>query len=502
MKLSLIVPVHNKALFLRRCLDSIVNQTKRCKDCQVIIIEDGSTDESPAICASYEQYGFEVAYTKNQGVSGARNLGLGMADGEYVTFVDADDALEPNAISTMLAWADSGHNIVQFNHSRYIAGPEELPTKRLVAGGRYTLERTPKYWVYVWNKMYRKSFLDEYNIRFKRDMRFGEDEMFNVECLIQNDGFYQVRDFTYRHYFDDTNSICRGELNLDLIKGLDKALNERLARAQAEGDERSAEWLTRVITRHHESPTFNRFGFNRGGVGKYDIVYFVKDCIVNEELRYSLRSVEENFKYRDVWFYGGCPSGLKPDHHVAVNQTQPSKWERVRNMMMRACENDNITEDFWLFNDDFFVLKPVNEDIPAYHNGSIYRQIVRVEDRHGMTSNDYTRRLRHLAQTLERANKDCVNYGVHNPMLINRKKMSEVLRLFPDEPMSRGLYGNYWEIGGVRRRDMKIRVTAYGNMEAVRNDWEFVSTSDESFESGDVGRFLKNKFKERSRFEK
>lgn len=192
---------------------------------------------------------------------------------------------------------------------------------------------------------------------------------------------------------------------------------------------------------------------------------------------------------------------LKPDHHVPVVQSQPSKWERVRNMMLLVCQNDQITEDFWLFNDDFFVLKPVPEDMPAYYNGSIYRQIVRVEDRHGMTSNDYTRRLRHLAQTLERAGRECLNYGVHKPMLINRKKMLEVLRMFPDEPMNRALYGNYWRIGGVRRKDMKIRVTDF-NMAKVDQEWEFVSTSDESFSNGNVGRYLRDKFKERSRFEK
>lgn len=234
--------------------------------------------------------------------------------------------------------------------------------------------------------------------------------------------------------------------------------------------------------------------------GRCDIVYFVKDCISNEELRYSLRSVEKNFKYRDVWFYGGCPSTLKPDHHVGVVQNQPSKWERVRNMMLLACENDQITEDFWLFNDDFFVLKPAPEDMPAYYNGSIYRQIVRIEDRYGMTSSEYTRRLRHLCQTLERTKKEVNNYGVHKPMLINRKKMLEVLRLFPDEPMNRALYGNYWGIGGVRRKDVKIRVTDY-DVAKVDREWDFVSTSDESFRSGNIGTYLRTKFKERSRFE-
>ena len=499
MKLSLVITVYNKGPFLRRCLDSVVGQTIKAPE--VIIVDDGSTDGSNEICDEYKKHGLIVYHTATKGVSRARNFGMKRATGEYIAFIDADDALEPNAVATMLTWVDSGHNVIQFNHSRYTSGPDQEPVKRLIAGGRYSLEHTPKYWVYIWNKMYKKSFLEEHEIKFIERMRFGEDEMFNVECLTKNDGLYQIRDFLYRHYFDDEKSICRGELDLDLIKTLDKTLELRKEEARFCGDEKTAAWIEKVMERHHKSPTFNKFGFNRGAKGKYDIVYFVKDCMVNEELRYSLRSVEKNFKYRDVWFYGGCPSMLKPDHHVPVVQSQPSKWERVRNMMLLVCQNDQITEDFWLFNDDFFVLKPVPEDMPAYYNGSIYRQIVRVEDRHGMTSNDYTRRLRHLAQTLERAGRECLNYGVHKPMLINRKKMLEVLRMFPDEPMNRALYGNYWRIGGVRRKDMKIRVSDF-NMAKVDQEWEFVSTSDESFSNGNVGIYLRNKFKERSRFEK
>ena len=498
MKLSLIIPVHNKAPFLKRCLDSVVNNGLA----EVIVVDDGSTDNSPKICDEYKEKGFKVYHKKNGGVSKARNFGLEKAGGEYVWFVDADDSLTPNAIKKALAMAGTGWNIIQFDHYRFLSGPDLPPIHRATNHGHSDMTTTHKYWQLVWDKLYKKSFLDENNIRFIEGMQFGEDEMFNVECMIHNNDVYHVADILYNHYFDDEKSLCRGELDLERIKGLDKALNKRLEQAKNEGDQRAADWLTRVIARHHNSATFNRFGFNRGGPGKYDIVYFVKECTTNEELRYSLRSIEKNFKYRSVWFYGGCPANLKPDHHVAVPQNEPSKWERVRSMMSKACENDNITEDFWLFNDDFFVLRPVPEDIPPYYNGSIYRQIVRVENRHGMVVNDYTKRLRHLAETLERAHKDCKNYGVHKPMLINRKKMAEVLRLFPDEPMNRALYGNYWDIGGVRRKDMKIRVLSYPNMDEVRTQWDFVSTSDDSFREGEVGRFIRNKFKERSRFER
>ena len=79
--------------------------------------------------------------------------------------------------------------------------------------------------------------------------------------------------------------------------------------------------------------------------------------------------------------------------------------------------------------------------------------------------------------------------------------MLEVLDKFPDEPMSRALYGNYWKIGGVSKHDMKIRVLNYDKMPMVMKEWDFLSTSDSSFENGNVGKYIKDKFNVKSRFE-
>ena len=86
-------------------------------------------------------------------------------------------------------------------------------------------------------------------------------------------------------------------------------------------------------------------------------------------------------------------------------------------------------------------------------------------------------------------------------MLINRKKMLEVLDKFPNEPMSRALYGNYWEIGGESKHDMKIQRTQYKKSAQAIKEWDFVSTSDESFRNGNIGRYLRDMFNVKSRFE-
>lgn len=232
-----------------------------------------------------------------------------------------------------------------------------------------------------------------------------------------------------------------------------------------------------------------------------DIVYFVKESETNDELKYSLRTVEKNWPYRYVWFCGGCPKDLKPDKKFRFQQKGLNKWEKVRNSIRLACENEEISEDFWLFNDDFFILKPYDEDMKPQYNGQISSYIDSIVKKHNGSHSQYTLRLADAIRALAEAGLNTYNYEVHKPMLINRKKALEVLDKFPNVPGFRSIYGNYWKIGGTDRHDMKIKQWSYDSMDLVENEWDFLSTSDSSFASGEVGAFIKQNFKERSRFE-
>lgn len=228
----------------------------------------------------------------------------------------------------------------------------------------------------------------------------------------------------------------------------------------------------------------------------HDIVYFVKPDLINNELVYSLRSIEANFQAGRVWFCGGQPIGLIPDARMAIPQHGRNRYERVRNMLLEVCENDEITEDFWLFNDDFFILQKI-EGLAPWYNGDLYRHVIHVERRHGNRPSDYTNQLRKTITALEEKGLGCLNYAVHAPMLINRQKMIETIAHFPDVPMFRALYGNHHKVGGFDAPDVKI----------VRPEIEipegaaYVSTSDASFINGKVGQQLRNRFPEKSRWE-
>lgn len=238
-----------------------------------------------------------------------------------------------------------------------------------------------------------------------------------------------------------------------------------------------------------------------------DIVYVVKDSAYNAELRYSLRSVDKNFPHHKVWFYGGKPVGLHPDKQVVVEQKGDRKYDRVRNMLKMIAENDEITEDFVLFNDDFFVMNKV-KDLPYYAYGNLTDLCIRIECKNNYRPTPYTTELKKTYAAL--CSKDClaVNFELHVPIIFNRRLLREVLEEFPDSKGTRSLYCNkllkiegtkyYWFMSS---DDVKI----WEKDETPENralKIPFLSTSDESFANGLVGDFIRRQFPDKSRWER
>jgi len=226
-----------------------------------------------------------------------------------------------------------------------------------------------------------------------------------------------------------------------------------------------------------------------------DIVYFVKDEPTNEELRYSLRSVEKNFPHRNVWFYGGCPDDLQPDRWAHIKQNARSKWGNTSGLLRNACVNEDISENFVLFNDDFFVMKPISS-LPYYSDGSLEDRIKELWTRNPSGS-VYTTRMQLTKKMLVREQLSTENYAMHMPMIINRREMQETFKKFPDGEMWRSLYGNHHHKPVEYMRDCKI----YGRDEEPPADTLFLSTTDASFLYGKVGEYIREQFQTPSRFE-
>lgn len=223
----------------------------------------------------------------------------------------------------------------------------------------------------------------------------------------------------------------------------------------------------------------------------WDIVYFVKDTESNEELRYSLRSLK-NFPHRKVWFYGGCPKGLKPDCHVAVKQDKENKWKNVSMMLDMACKNPKITKDFWLFNDDFFVMEKLDKP-RNYYRGDLYKRIVQLEDKTGLTP--YSQLLRDCAKECESLGLTTKDFSLHIPLKINRINML-CLRNMTDFEGFRSLYGNAYTNTKHIMNDCKIT-----NLTKEYKGGCYLSTDERSFESGIVGKQIREKFPYKCKYE-
>ena len=195
--LSVIVPVYNVERFLPLCLDSLCNQTYR--DLEIICVNDGSADNSGVILDEYaaRDSRIQVIHQKNAGVSAARNAGLDAATGEFVTFVDADDWLEPDAYEMALAVLSAevdmvcSCGVVDGDVSDEVKAEMQEYCRLKYSGKQSASAGILATDVYVWNKVFRKSLLEKYSIRFPVGIACGEDAAFYFSyAAVARDAYY------------------------------------------------------------------------------------------------------------------------------------------------------------------------------------------------------------------------------------------------------------------------------------------------------------------------
>ena len=232
---------------------------------------------------------------------------------------------------------------------------------------------------------------------------------------------------------------------------------------------------------------------------KRDVVYILRNDITGktDELLYSLRSVAENFPVRFVWFVGGCPEGFYPDKMIKHEQTGGTKWERAKSSLIEACRCKEISDEFYLFNDDFFVLKEPTGDFINFVNGTIGKRVADIVINNRGGTSAYTRGLDDLARRLRRMQKDTLSFAVHMPLLVDKKKMLDLLTGRNAHFSFRSLYGNYYEIPYIYHKDVKI----YTMNEEPGEDWDYLSTTEQSFAFGKVGEWIRKRFPNPCKYE-
>lgn len=224
-----------------------------------------------------------------------------------------------------------------------------------------------------------------------------------------------------------------------------------------------------------------------------DIVYILKDEDGTEELKYSLRSIEANFPHRYVWFVGGCPTGYEPDRFLKHTQMGVTKWERIRSSMYEVIKQPDLTDEFFLFNDDFFVMKPFEGEFINYVDRTLNDRINEFKAENNMNRYAYT--LVAARNELMSLGYNTMNFEVHMPMLFKKVEVLEAVQKCPS-PQMRSIYGNVTGCKYIQHTDVKVHRTDY-----VPADADFISTSNRAFQYGKVGAYLRQTFDKRSRYE-
>lgn len=216
--ISVIVPYYNSADVLERCLRSLTSQDG---DFEFLIINDISTDGAEEIAQRYaaQDERFRLFDTEYKfGVSGARNTGLDHARGDWMTFLDADDEMRPDAYKTFRQALKSypGFKIYQFDHYRHYAKNGRTRIKDPNVPGVYSSGNLPRRWREVWNKLYRADLAKR--VRFHPDLMVGEDELYNIEVLAIEGRIRCAKGITVMHHYDGRPTLSRTKTDADALK--------------------------------------------------------------------------------------------------------------------------------------------------------------------------------------------------------------------------------------------------------------------------------------------
>ena len=201
--LSVIVPVFRTEKYLPRCLDSIVAQT--FTDWECILIDDGSPDASGKICDEYAAHDsrFRVIHQENKGVSAARNAGLDVAKGEWITFVDSDDWLDSEAFSSALDAAENYNaDVLVFGYTLF-DGISDFKEILPPNGGMDLSTDLDSEWQGPWSKLFRSTVLT--TVRFPEGIAIGEDMFFTLQVYLETDKIFGLQK-EYYHYFQNKDS--------------------------------------------------------------------------------------------------------------------------------------------------------------------------------------------------------------------------------------------------------------------------------------------------------
>lgn len=216
--ISVIIPVYNCEKFLTRCVESVLKQ--KCEQkLQIILVDDGSTDTSPAICDRFQSENDNVLalHQKNAGVSAARNFGIANAEGEWISFVDSDDYLLDRFYEKMLSGDNADLICCSYTGNSVVSDElDSMLDDKIYSSDEfdetlYPVMANDYIFFQCWNKLYRRSIIIENNLCFPVGIKYAEDMefVFNYVKYIKNFKFVKSPLYFYYVNEDNTTSVVK-----------------------------------------------------------------------------------------------------------------------------------------------------------------------------------------------------------------------------------------------------------------------------------------------------
>lgn len=221
-KISIIVPVYNSEKYISKCLDSLVNQTY--SNIEIIVINDGSIDNSDKIIKKYNDKRIKYYNKKNEGIGKTRNYGIDKATGEYVMFIDSDDYIEKNCCEKMIEFAlKENSDLVVSDFYKDING--NIETIKLDKFETSSLSENKDLLLSInlgpCNKIYNKKILDRYNIYFNEELKY-EDVPFVIKYIKYARKISKINiPLSYYCIHSNSETTVRDERVFDILKQID-----------------------------------------------------------------------------------------------------------------------------------------------------------------------------------------------------------------------------------------------------------------------------------------
>lgn len=221
--ISIIVPVYNAEKYLKKCLDSLVNQTK--KELEFILINDGSTDKSEEIIKTYKDKRIKYFKNKNQGIGKTRNLGIEKSSGKYLMFLDSDDYFSNDACEILYKEAEKEKaDLIVFDYYRVEKG--NLNEVKIESFNAANIKADPNLLLKInlgpCNKIYKSDLIKNNDIKFEENLKY-EDTLFVVKAIYNAKKIIKLNRFL--HYYmihEKSETTVRDERVFDILKIVDK----------------------------------------------------------------------------------------------------------------------------------------------------------------------------------------------------------------------------------------------------------------------------------------